>query len=236
MWALARGDVAPPDSHVDLMTVIDALPDDLANTLTPQQTLALFNAWCSEQQINAYKIAWFLISRLQGRVYKRIGLFLQGASNSGKTYWSSQLFSPLASITGKMSTGGRFCLQECERRRIIIGEEVSISTDNVDRIKELMSGEITTCERKGRSCVKCKASLVLMNANVVPGSSVPSERQALLNRMMLIRNLRLSHILPSALENTIRSKPHPKFLTLIDPPTDLELAMLERGKHHKMIF
>ena len=72
LWALARDDVAPPDSHVDLMTAIDALPDDLANTLTPQQTLGLFNAWYSEQQIDAYKIAWFLISRLQGRVYKRI--------------------------------------------------------------------------------------------------------------------------------------------------------------------
>ncbi|KAK3776189.1 hypothetical protein RRG08_063732 [Elysia crispata] len=129
-----------------------------------------------------------------------------------------------------MSTGGRFCLQECERRRIIIGEEVSISTDNVDRIKELMSGETTTCERKGRSCVKCKASLVLMNANVVPGSSVPSERQALLNRMM-IRNLRPSHILPSALENTIRSIHRPRVSHAGTRETPQNDFLVTKGPH-----
>ncbi|KAK3787096.1 hypothetical protein RRG08_065009 [Elysia crispata] len=110
-------------------------------------------------------MAWFLISRLQGRVYKKIDLFLQGASNSGKTYWTSQLFSPLSAMVGKMSTGGRFCLQNCERRRIVIGEEVGITLDNIIRLKELMSGGVTTCERKGKSVVKCKASLVLMNSN-----------------------------------------------------------------------
>ena len=128
-------------------------------------------------------------------------------------------------MIGKMSTGGRFCLQDCERRRIVIGEEIGITTDNVDRLKEQMSGEITTCERKSRSVVKCKASLVLMNSNAMPGANVPSERQALLNR-----NLKPSSLLPTALCGTTRSKPHPKFLTLIAPPTDAELAQLERGE------
>ncbi|KAK3785924.1 hypothetical protein RRG08_013928 [Elysia crispata] len=230
LWALARDDISPPDTAIALMGCLDALSDDLPNTLTPEQTLALFNSWCCEQNINAHKLAWFIISRMQGRVHKKIGLYLQGASNSGKTYWTSQLFSPLSSMTGKMSTGGRFCLQDCERRRIVIGEEVGITTDNVDRIKELMSGEVTTCERKGRSVVKCKASLVLMNSNGMPGANVPNERQALLNRMMLIRNLKPSNILPTALAGTTRSKPHPKFLTLVAPPTDAELAQMERGE------
>ncbi|KAK3696014.1 hypothetical protein RRG08_000799 [Elysia crispata] len=68
-----------------------------------------------------------------------------------------------------------------------------------------------------------------MNSNTRPGANVPSERQALLNRMMLVRNLRQYHVLPIALQNTNRSKPHPKFLTLIEPPSDLELNVLEKG-------
>ncbi|GFR75908.1 hypothetical protein ElyMa_000468000 [Elysia marginata] len=227
LWALARDDMAPPDQDIDLLDMIRQLPDDLPNTMTVEMTLALFNSWCSEQSINAKHLAWFIISRLQGRVYKKIGLYFQGASNSGKTYWSTLLFSALSSIVGKMSTGGRFCLQDCERKRIVIGEEVGITLDNVDRIKELMSGDVTTCERKGRSVVKCKASLVLLNSNNMPASNVPQERQALLNRMLLIRNLKPSSVLPTALKYTKLTKPNLKFLLLVPPPTEAELRNME---------
>ncbi|KAK3705859.1 hypothetical protein RRG08_058940 [Elysia crispata] len=71
LWALARDDIAPPDTSIDLMSCLESLNDDLPNTLTPEQTLALFNSWCSEQNVNAHKIAWFIVSRLQGRVYKK---------------------------------------------------------------------------------------------------------------------------------------------------------------------
>ncbi|KAK3776191.1 hypothetical protein RRG08_063734, partial [Elysia crispata] len=149
-------------------------------------------------------MAWFLISRLQGRVYKKIGLYLQGSSNSGKTYCSAQLISPLSAMVGKMSTGDRFCLQDWERRRVVIGEEIGITLDSIDWIKELMSGDVTTCERKGRSVVKCKASLVLMHSNNLPAANVPQERQAL-----LIRNLKSFTVLATALQHSARTKPHP---------------------------
>ncbi|KAK3720224.1 hypothetical protein RRG08_007848 [Elysia crispata] len=164
-------------------------------------------------------MAWFMVTRHEGWVYKKIGLYLQGASNSGKTYWTSQLFAPLSAMVGKMSTGGRFCLQDCERKHIIIGEELAITLD-IDRLKELMSGDVTMCERKGRSVVKCKASLVLLNSNNMPAANVPQERQALLNRMLLIRHLKPPSILTCALNQTKRTKPHAKFLTLFSPPTD----------------
>ncbi|GFO18317.1 hypothetical protein PoB_004482200 [Plakobranchus ocellatus] len=127
-----------PDENTDLYQHLDTMADDLPNTLTPMQTLALFNAWCSEQKINAKGMAWFIVSRLQNRAYKKIGLYLEGSSNSGKTYWTSTLFSGFGALVGKMTTGGRFCLQDCERKKIIIGEEIGIGLDNVDRIKELM--------------------------------------------------------------------------------------------------
>ena len=133
-------------------------------------------------------------------------------------------------MVGKMSTGGRFCLHDCERKRIIIGEELAIALDNIDRLKELMSGDVTTCERKGRSVVKCKASLVLLNSSNMPAASVPQERQALLNRMLLIRHLKTSSILTCALNQTKHAKPHPKFLTLISPPTHSQLNDMERGE------
>ena len=71
LWSLARDDVAPPEDTVDLLGVLHALPDSLPNTLSPEQTLAVFNSWCAEQRVNAYGMAWFIISRLEGRVYKK---------------------------------------------------------------------------------------------------------------------------------------------------------------------
>ncbi|GFN86426.1 hornerin-like [Plakobranchus ocellatus] len=172
IWNLAREELVNHDEDIDLFKYLHELPDELKNTLTPMQTLALFNAWCEEQGVNAKALAWFITSRLQNRAYKKIGLYLQGASKSGKTYWTSTLFSPLGALVGKMTTGGRFCLQDCERKKIIVGEEIGIGLDNIDRIKELMSGEVTTCERKGRSVVRCKASLVLLNSNNMPAFNV----------------------------------------------------------------
>ncbi|KAK3744802.1 hypothetical protein RRG08_042186 [Elysia crispata] len=213
----------------DILRRLDELPDSLRHMMTPEQTLALFNAWCSEQDINAKAFAWIMIACLQGRMYKKIGVYLQGASNSGKTYWSSTLFQPLSKLVGKMTTGGRFCLQDCVNKRIIVGEEVGIAADNVDRLKELMSGEKTTFERKMQSPGTCKANLVILNSNNIPFANVPQEKQALENRMFIFKNLKKSKILPVALKNMEATKPNPKFMSLIEPPTPQELQDLMNG-------
>ncbi|KAK3744803.1 hypothetical protein RRG08_042187 [Elysia crispata] len=89
-----------------------------------------------------------------------------------------------------MTTGGRFCLQDCVNKRIIVGGEVGIAADNVDRLKELMSGEKTTFERKMKSPDTCKANLVILNSNNMPFANVPQEKQALENRMFIFKNLK----------------------------------------------
>lgn len=71
IWNLARDDVIPKNEMVDLMAIIQSLPDEMDNTITPEMTLALFNAWCIEQSINGTHLAWYLISRLQNRIYKK---------------------------------------------------------------------------------------------------------------------------------------------------------------------
>ena len=228
-WSMAQQECAATSQEADIFHRLDDLPDSLRHMLTPEQTLALFNAWCDEQSINAKALAWIIISCLQARVYKKIGVYLQGASNSGKTYWTSTLFHPMNKLVGKMTTGGRFCLQDCGKKRIIVGEEVGIGADNVDRLKELMSGETTTFERKMKAPGQCKANLVLLNSNNLPFANVPQERQALENRMFLFRNLKRSKILPTALKGMEATKPNPKFLRLIEPPTNEELQDLIGG-------
>ena len=92
-----------------------------------------------------------------------------------------------------------------------------------------MSGEVTTFERKMKSPGQCKANLVLLNSNNLPFANVPNEKQALENRMFLFRNLKRSKILPTALKGMDATKPNPKFLRLIEPPTAQELQDLVGG-------
>ncbi|KAK3755546.1 hypothetical protein RRG08_012768 [Elysia crispata] len=73
--------------------------------------------------------------------------------------------------------------QYLEGRSDIAKDQVGIGADNVDRLKELMSGEKTTFERKMKSPGTCKANLVILNSNNMPYANVPGEKQALENRM-----------------------------------------------------
>ncbi|GFS26062.1 hypothetical protein ElyMa_005201600 [Elysia marginata] len=81
LWQLARDDITPADECVDILSMLSDHPDELPNTMSPEMTLALFNAWCAEQNLNPIKLIWYMVARLQGRVYKKIGLFLHGQSN-----------------------------------------------------------------------------------------------------------------------------------------------------------
>ena len=105
-----------------------------------------------------------------------------------------------------------------EGRSDIAKDQVGIGADNVDRLKELMSGEKTTFEREMKSPGTCKANLVILNSNNMPYANVPGEKQALENRMFVYKNLKKSKILPTALKNMEATKPNPKFLSLIEPP------------------
>ena len=44
LWTLARDDVAPSEQNIDLIEMLHKLPDQLPNTISPEQTLALLNA------------------------------------------------------------------------------------------------------------------------------------------------------------------------------------------------
>ncbi|GFO18450.1 hypothetical protein PoB_004495500 [Plakobranchus ocellatus] len=58
IWNLAREELVNNDEDLDLYNYLTELPDELKNTMTPMQTLALFNSWCEEQQVNVYKMSY----------------------------------------------------------------------------------------------------------------------------------------------------------------------------------
>ena len=63
----------------------------------------------------------------------------------------------------------------------------------------------------------------------MPFANVPQEKQALENRMFMFKNLKKSKILPVALKDMEATKPNPKFMSLIEPPTVQQLQDLMTG-------
>ena len=56
-WTMAQQECNHQSQDADILRRLDELPDSLRHMMTPEQTLALFNAWCSEQDINAKALA-----------------------------------------------------------------------------------------------------------------------------------------------------------------------------------
>ncbi|KAK3744804.1 hypothetical protein RRG08_042188 [Elysia crispata] len=56
-WTMAQQENTQQSQDADILRRLDELPDSLRHMMTPEQTLALFNARCSEQDVNAKALA-----------------------------------------------------------------------------------------------------------------------------------------------------------------------------------
>lgn len=92
---------------------------------------------------------------LNGERNEKVGIYLHGQSNSGKTYLTSGLFKHLQHLVG-MTTNDNFPFQEVVNKKIVVGEEVAITNANADLWKALTSGQRTAVARKGHMHAYCK--------------------------------------------------------------------------------
>ena len=102
--AQASGDKifnAARNKYIDNMSartaydVVSSLPDKIDKYMSPIDSLKIFNSWCIEQSIPERWLYVLIHSLLKGRGKKKIGLYLQGEADSGKTMMSSSIFECL---------------------------------------------------------------------------------------------------------------------------------------------
>lgn len=163
-FALALRQLEEEDNKTTLEEKVKALPDKIENYMDIKSSQAIFNAWCEEQGISARKYAMTMQLLLSEKSYKKIGLYLQGRPNSGKTALTNNMWQCLGSSVGRI-TKETFCFQDCAGKKLIIGEEVAITEANVDRFKDLLSGGTLMCEIKNRAPAPCTPKIVLINSN-----------------------------------------------------------------------
>nr|QKE55003.1 MAG: hypothetical protein [Parvoviridae sp.] len=163
-FALALRQVQDEDDKMTLEERVKELPDLIPEYMDITSSQALFNAWCAEQRISPRKYAMTMQMLLAEKSYKRIGVYLQGRPNSGKTALTNNMWKCMGQTNGRI-TKETFCFQDCAGRKLIIGEEIAITEANVDRFKDLLSGGTVMCEIKQKAPVPCTPKIVLINSN-----------------------------------------------------------------------
>lgn len=144
---------------------VKELDDVIPGYMDVVKSQAIFNAWCGEQTISPRKYAMTMQLLLGEQSYKKIGLYLQGRPNSGKTALTNNMWACMGQTVLGRITKETFCFQDCAGKKLIIGEEIALNEANVDRFKDLLSGGTLMCEIKNKAPGPCTPKIVLMNSN-----------------------------------------------------------------------
>ena len=196
--------------------VVSSLPDQLDKYMSPIDSLKIFNSWCVEQAIPERWLYVLINSLLKGRGKKKIGLYLQGEADSGKTMMSSSIFECLP-CAGKIAKDN-FPWQMLGNKKIVLGEEIFVTQVNIDKYKDLLSGSKATCERKGTTPAYCKADMCMLNSNIKFGTQLTTSQMAIMKtRLFFLEGLRKSTVLKQAYGLL-----HPKLFSLAADPSDDE--------------
>lgn len=224
IFQIAKSQVTKENQEKPVMEQIKALPDVMKDYMTPHHSLAMLNAWLLEQAISPRYWYCLMNMLLRGLAIKKIGIYLHGESNSGKTMLSNSTWDCLASIVG-YTTRDNFMFQDCAGKKIVVAEECAITQGNKDKFKSLMSGSQTTCERKNKEPGFCKAELVMMNSNVKIQHNLPQEDvKTFKTRMYEFNDLRKSTVLKDCYGLF-----HPKMYTLAEEATDDEIMLIQQN-------
>jgi hypothetical protein len=192
--------------------------------MTPIQTVAIFNAWCKEQEISAKKLAHLMIEGFKGKLKKKCCIYMQGKPNSGKTFWTGGLLKPLDHLVGHITHEDNFPFSSCGGKQVLIGEEAGINESTIEKYKALTSGVGANVSVKNKGSVLCDPSLVLLNSNIYPWEKLTGKsKKELQVRIHLIDKLKESQVL-----NQVTGRANPCFLTLIDPLTDDETTDMDQ--------
>lgn len=229
-FQLALGMIEDENNRKVPLEVIADLPDKMKGYMTPMHSLAILNAWLKEQNIKPRY--WFTIMHtlLSNKGKKRCGVYLHGAGSAGKTMITNSTFNCIEPIVGRL-TRDRFPFQVCGWKKMIIGEEVGITSANLDRFKDLMSGSKVSCDRKNKDPSYCQPSIVLLNSNVKHDHALDQKSSAILAlRLYLFQNLTASAVIT---ENHCYGLLHPKLYCIPEKPSEIEMMDARANKEAK---
>lgn len=195
IWNVARDIFNQRRKIKSLYDLVNELPEELEDTMSPRHSAYVFLGWCAEQGMNPHRLHGVFYALLKNSIYKCACIYLQGQSNSGKTTFTSNLFKPLEELIGRVSND-TFPFQQFKDKRIIIGEEIAVTVTNKEDYKALMSGSKVMVARKNRPPGLVQPELVLINTNVPLTHNLSKEdMEPFKSRLFTFLNLKSSDLL-----------------------------------------
>lgn len=183
-------------------------PIDPTDIMTPQQTKKYFNDWCAEQNIQPANLISDMHSILKMTEQKINTLYLQGASNAGKTFLLKGLV-PIDSKVGYHTTSKDFPFGEAVNFPLIMINELTIeSPAKAEVYKNIFGGEPTQINIKNKPSQLMGRKPVLVTNNHPLWREVANQKEPLLNRMKAYMNLRNSAV---TRHYSRLGRPHPQF-------------------------
>lgn len=195
IFQLALRKIQEEDDSKPIGDAVKNLPEKMPGYMSIEHSQAMLNAWCREQGINARKFVATMQMLLEGASYKKVGLYLQGAPNSGKTALTNNMWGCMGRLVGKI-TKENFLFQDCAGKKIIVGEETTITVANVERYKDLLSGATVKVEIKNKAPEDCTPQIVMLNSNNRYNQNIGgTAAEAIRVRVYMYEGLRRSTIL-----------------------------------------
>ena len=172
-----------------------------------EETALTFKEWCGEQDINPVELLKELWKVCYQWHPKRNTIHLQGASNAGKTYWLHSMI-PEKSVIGEMITSQDFAFQECTNKRLILINELTLSTpEHAELHKQILEGQPVMVNVKNKPASLMERKPVLCSSNQPIWTHLSNERTTFMNRCYPHLGLRPSLVLKEA-----SGRANPKFI------------------------
>lgn len=203
------------------------LPDEITDYMTPRQSQAMFNSWAKYQNINRRKYTAIMQYLLGGRGKKRIGVFMHGRPDSGKTVFSNTIWGPVNTIVGRVTREPLFLFQDCPKKRILVAEEMAITIANIENYKSALSGATLQCSIKNKTPENCTPYMVMMNSNTTYRYHLDGDKiEAIEVRIFNYENLK-----PFKLLKKMTGNMHPKlFYDNVSPLSQEEEIRIRTGE------
>ena len=159
-----------------------------------EDTSQFLQDWCKEQGIPYHNLLTEIYAVLNMTHPKRNTLYLQGASNAGKTFLLTGIF-PFKDLIGSHITSKEFPFQECIQRPVILINELTLTTQQETELyKNILGGEPTMINIKNKKAELLERKPVFITSNNPIWQFVSNESQPLRNRMYIHLHLRQSNV------------------------------------------
>jgi hypothetical protein len=165
------------------------------NYLTPTESYMIMEKWFKHQKIDGAKFANEVKQVINREVRKKNCLWLQGESNSGKSWIASSILTLCSLYTTIPSGMNDFMFQDCINKRIIGMNEPLVLESGLEQLKEILEGRECNVRVKYKPNQLMSPTPFIITSNFDLWIMNPDAKDPLLNRIFDYRNLKTAPFL-----------------------------------------